>query len=442
MSKKLSFLKKDKKKKVTIHDHKSFLKHSSIDSQKPPKKDMSFLKSKPEPIKDDKIEYHISNDVYSENVNVTYDIENPYLPVPTIPLNMTQQQLDLRDDLHQLYMSEKLPFPATQNSDTGAVLKPDVDSNTTDIAALTVRVTTNELNIIALDGRVTTNEIDIASNDLDIAALDGRVTTNELDIATIQAATMDFPICFAIYIEQNQRGVDENIHGSFDSNVIGDTLASGDSIVYTKGRGKIYFVINAGVDTLGTLTVTGTSVDRNTGIETGSDTEDIVIDGVSTDNSSTDGNGNVTHVFVDGYLSSKWWDGVLTISTADLDISDIDIYHVSFEQVNDLSNITLRTFDINVKPTNTSAFLNAHLYLIEKTTGHKADISLVRNLELLATNVTADESYRLRYGGIDQVFDGTGDGIWIELHFGPPAQTYISDFSMKLWFDIQKSLFP
>lgn len=381
----------------------------------PPKKERySFInkKEKDEETVEKKMQLRVAKDTDTQGFDL--DTKKIYTLIdktndfqPTEPLDIDPKLLNLRQDLYQLYLQEKLPFPSTGNTDTGIALQPDVEQNTADIAALDVRV-----------------------------------TTNELDIATLQAATMDFPIVFDTYIEQNQRGVNENVHGTFDIDVTGDTLASGDSIVFTKGRGKIFFVINAGADTSGTLTVTGTSVDRNTAVQTGSDTENVVIDGTTTDNSGTDDNGNTTHSFVNGYLTSKWWTGSLTISTTDLDISDIDIYHVSFEQVNDQNNITLRTFDINVKPTNTAAYINAHLYLIEKTTINKADVTLVRNLQLSAADVVANKAYRLRYGDIDQVFDGTGEGVWVELHFGPPAQNYITDFSMKIWFDINKSLSP
>ena len=40
-----------------------------------------------------------------------------------------------------------------------------------------------------------------------------------------------------------------------------------------------------------------------------------------------------------------------------------DIYHVSFHQYNDQSNITVETFDCNMYVTNVAAEFDAYLYL-------------------------------------------------------------------------------
>jgi hypothetical protein len=90
-------------------------------------------------------------------------------------------------------------------------------------------------------------------------------------------------------------------------------------------------VINAGSDVVGDITVTGTTVDRNTGVETPADTDTITIDAVSTDNSTTDARSNPIHELVDAYITSKWFTGAVVFSTADVNLSDVDIYHCSFE---------------------------------------------------------------------------------------------------------------
>lgn len=244
--------------------------------------------------------------------------------------------------------------------------------------------------------------------------------------------TVPVPWNLTAFIEANTRFDEERIWGAFVKLSDADTLADGDSITVTKGTGKIILVVNAGADLAGDVTFTGTSVDRETGAETGVDTNTITLAGVTTDASGADAKGNITHVFTNAYITSKWFTGSVVISTTEVNLSDVDVWAVSFEQVNDLSGLTLETFDITLTTTNANAWLYSYLYSLE-VTGDACAIALQASLSIADGDAVADQPWRLRRGNIAKALDGATDGLWVELFFGPANQTYFDDISIKTW---------
>lgn len=255
--------------------------------------------------------------------------------------------------------------------------------------------------------------------------------------ATVTAA-------ISAFIERNQRQLDEQWNGTFiqlTTSPADGALSSGSPVTFSKGIGKIIFVVNAGGDIDGTLTVTGTSVDRDTGVETGSDTEDIAIDALTTDNSDTDANGNTRHAFIGVYITSKWFRGSISVATTDLTITDMDMFAVSFEQFNDAPNITIQTFDISLTPTNAAAWFYAYLYTLDVDTAtKKANLARSASLELPAANTVANTPDRLRKGNLAVAIDGVTDGFWVEMFFGPDTQNYFDDITLKVWGTCQHPL--
>lgn len=239
-----------------------------------------------------------------------------------------------------------------------------------------------------------------------------------------------------LFLERNARNLDEQWLGEFGAIVTEGALSSGSPLAGTNGIGKLLIVLNAGSDFDGTITVTGTKVDRNTGAETASFTDDIVIDALTTDDSDTDAESNVRHAFTGAYITSVWFKGAFTLSTTDVNLSDVDIYNIAFEQFNDSPLLTLQTFDATLLVTNSSAWFYAYAYLVAvDTTTQKANITRPASLELPAADTAADKRYRRRKGNITQAFDGSSDGMWIELFFGPDTQNYLSNISVNLWLD-------
>ena len=243
-------------------------------------------------------------------------------------------------------------------------------------------------------------------------------------------------IALSAYDAEPARSAESNLHGGLLSLATGSALNSGSPINVTKGIGKLLISINAGSDFTGTITITGTSVDRETGATTPADTDSIDIDALTTDSSDTDGNGNVRHGFSDAYISSKWFTGSVTLSTADLTLTDVDVYHVSFEQFNDNANYTIETFDINVYTTNVSAEIDAYLYSL-KVTGSKCTIIREADLNVGTNGETAiaNRYWRLRKGNITKQMNGATDGIWVDVFYSN-SPAYVEDCTIKVWADL------
>ena len=241
------------------------------------------------------------------------------------------------------------------------------------------------------------------------------------------------------YIDVKARNGQYSLHGGLTPLDTAHDLGAGDLVV-TCGTGKIMLSIIAGADLAGDIVVTGTTVDRETGAETGADTDTLTIDAVTTDNSSTDASGNTVHEFVGAYLTSKWFKGSITISSADTDVTDMDTYQVAFDQIDDSPGCTLRTFDITADATNNAAWLYAYLYTLH-VTGDKCNIDTESTIDLPAAEVTAGQTYRLRRGNIDEAFSGTTDGLWVEMFPGPIASAYWENINVQVWVDVVRDVY-
>lgn len=237
---------------------------------------------------------------------------------------------------------------------------------------------------------------------------------------------------FSAYVDIKARNKVFNVNGNFANLVTAGSVSSGSPQAAAVGTGKLVIVVNAGADTAGTLTVTGTKVDRDDGTETGSFADDLTIAGTTTDTTAADAAGNNVWGFENAYVTSAWFTGTVSISTTDLDLSDIDVYQVAFEQFNDGPDTTIETMDITAYANNASAWYYAHGYKIS-VSGDTCTIAAIINIEWPATKVTANTPYRWRRSA-GVVVDGATDGIWGEHFFGPLASTYWEDINLKLWF--------
>ena len=240
-------------------------------------------------------------------------------------------------------------------------------------------------------------------------------------------AVFDTFIPSAGFITQEQ-----NIHGGLQAlGATGAALNSGSPIVRTAGLGKLLLVLNAGGDFSGTITVTGTSVDRDTGVETASDFDDIVVDALSTDGADADANGNGRHSLTGAYITSKWFKGSVTISTTDTTFTDVDTYQCSFEQVNDTNAFIVDTFDINFRASHATAELDAYLYSV-MVTGSKVNVTRIASLNSGAT--TDGEYHRLRSGNIGATLAGATDGLFVDAF--PSGNNQLESVTLKVWVAI------
>ena len=253
--------------------------------------------------------------------------------------------------------------------------------------------------------------------------------------------TMEFQFGLDYHDDAPSRDSETGWHGGINSLITGQPLDSvPTNIIINKGTGKILIVINAGSDISGEIVITGESVDRDTGVETPADTDTISVDSLTTDSSIVDTNGNAIHTFTDAYISSKWFQGSVTLSTSDLTLTDVDIYHYSFEQNNDQLDITIDSFDVNLLTTNVNAEFDAYLYTVH-VTGDKCNIDKEAELHIGADGPTAiaNRYWRRRLGNIDEALDGTTDGWWVDFHYSN-SPAYVEDITATVWFTRSKTL--
>lgn len=264
--------------------------------------------------------------------------------------------------------------------------------------------------------------------------LDIRYEHSDIDkyIKKLINATVSVPICFSTYDAEPARPSVSDIHGGLLALATTTTLNPEEAVQVTKGIGKIIILVSAIAAGNFNLKISGTSVDRNTGVTTANDSEEIFINSVSIDNSYTDTNGNTVYDFSKGYITSKWWVGTIDITTIELDIT-LDVYHCSFEQFNDSPNIVLNTFDVNLFTTNVAAEFDAYLYDLHVVKG-RVQVEMDAELHVGAGGETAiaNKYWRLRRGNLDEEINGLTDGIFVEAHYSN-SPTYIEDVTLKVW---------
>jgi hypothetical protein len=250
-------------------------------------------------------------------------------------------------------------------------------------------------------------------------------------------------IALQAYDAEPARAARGNVHGGILALATAQPLnAVPTNLVFTTGIGKFFLIVNAGSDTTGTVTVTGDSVDRDTGVITRGDTETLTLAGLSTDTSSTDANGNVIYGFDNGYLTSKWFTGSITLSTTNLTLTDVDVWHCSFEQFNDSPVMTINTFDINLLATNAAAEFDGYLYSVENASG-VLTLTLLSELHVGTAGepVIANKYYRLREGNLDKALDGSTDGVFVNLCYAS-SPAWIEDVTAKAWGTKTHSVAP
>lgn len=240
--------------------------------------------------------------------------------------------------------------------------------------------------------------------------------------------------------EAESQGIVRAVFGFIHEVVTGETTSSGSpSGNIPVGVAKLLIVINAGSDTDGTITINGTSVDPDTGSETGSDTEDITISGVTTDSSTTDANSQTVYDFTNAYISSKLWTGNVTVSTTDVNLSDFDAYAISYEDFDENVDVFVEALEFNIRSNNASAWFSARLYELSFTVGKVASFQVLddgasNTAEIVrqASAINADEHYKLRRGNLNAVIDGTLGGVILEVFLGPLASAFWESVNGKI----------
>lgn len=275
--------------------------------------------------------------------------------------------------------------------------------------------------------------IDSASDMNPAGKVDGQVIAWDNAAGVYRPVTLKVPIPFHGYTDKVERFVGGfNKHGFIRPLATDETLLSGSPVAVSCGVGKLMIVVKSGSDFDGEITVTGTTVDRETGAKTGSGVDTIAVNALSIDDSDTDAQGNPRLSFTGAYVTTTWFAGDVDIETPDLNCI-IDVYQIAFEQANDHPTWDVDTVDLTVDPSSTLAWLYVYLYVV-KVTGNKCDITREESIELPAVDVgAADVPYRLRRGDIGVEMDGAVDGLFLTVFFGPITQEYWQDVGINVW---------
>jgi hypothetical protein len=193
-------------------------------------------------------------------------------------------------------------------------------------------------------------------------------------------------------------------------------------------------VVNAGTDLAGDITVTGTQIDRDTGVETPAQVSTITIDALTVDTSGDDVNGFEFHDFQHAYITDAWFSGSadIVVSQGDTVLTDIDIYQCSFEQFNDAKYIELTTADMTYLVLSTSP-MSAYIYTVE-VTGDVVNMTMQGSHVQTAAQQVAGRSYRIRRGQMGIEMDGRTDGIFVQLHMA--GINKFRDVGIKIWGNV------
>ena len=232
---------------------------------------------------------------------------------------------------------------------------------------------------------------------------------------------------------QNIRSLTGNLFGAVTQLSMADTLSSGVDIDVTGGIHKYVVCPTAGTDSAGSVTISGDSISRVTGVITRTDTEVLTIAGLSTNSSTTDTNGLNVYAIADAYISTKWWVGPATLSTADVNFSNVDVLGVAFNQFNDGGKFQCNAVDATFAINNTAGHMSMVGTFVD-VTDTRVDMTGFGEYVLLAADVdAADQPFRVRVGGLGISGDGSTDGVLLDFFFGPLTQKYFDNIHTILW---------
>jgi hypothetical protein len=245
---------------------------------------------------------------------------------------------------------------------------------------------------------------------------------------------------FTSFTDLNARFGAQRHHGGMLKVVNAGSLSPGSPINFNSGTSKLIFCVNAysGPTRPGLLTVTGTQVNRNTGVETAG-SEELYVAHSGVDTSTTDANGNTIWGLTGCYITSNWYQNAVTVTGTNLSLTDVDIYQVAFEQLNDKDGATIDTLDISSFVLNANAWFYAYLYSVKPYSNpwiyaDGVTVKLEASIAMPASKINADRWYRKRLGNLAIPINGSSEGLFLDLHQGPANQNYFESFNMKLWF--------
>lgn len=268
----------------------------------------------------------------------------------------------------------------------------------------------------------------------------GKIDLSFIPAGGLPTTTVSFPINIEFTADLVAKGDLHSMHGALVNLATAQPLNSGTPINVLSGISKLLIVLKAGTAT-GNLTITGTKVDRETGVETAAYVDVRPITTLATDATATDPLGHNLVNITDSIITSVWFKGSVDISVDTANLTDVDVYQVAFEQFNDEPDITINTLDIGFNLNNTAAEANFHLYAVEVGIDGITNFTpIIEPFQLLAADTEPGKYYRLRRGQLNKSLDCTSDGIVLAMNYDPTNQNYFEEVSAKIWASVNKDL--
>ncbi len=221
-------------------------------------------------------------------------------------------------------------------------------------------------------------------------------------------------------VDKNQARLDVDVYGSFVTLETGEVLNSGSPIgPTTLGTSKVIIAGFAGADAVGTITITGDTKDRNTGVITAADTEVLTMAMLATNHTSADAESNVIHGLSNALITTKWFVSSITVSTTNVSLTDVNVYACSFYQFSQLSEVVITRQDLTVTATNNAAWLYSYLYAVKVFGANSTDVNIQLISTLSVPSASADLPYRDGRSPLNTAIDGRHEGVFMNVFPGP-----------------------
>ena len=244
------------------------------------------------------------------------------------------------------------------------------------------------------------------------------------------------PIYINRYIE-SVIGRKRQIVGSFNELTTSYAISKNNPLTFNHGLSRLFISIES-LNKKGTLFISGTKVDRNTGNKYPHTTEALIIDNSTSRYRALEKSTNAWQEFTGAYISLEQFEGDVEISTANVEAT-ISVWSVLFEQFNNLPEVFLSSISCSMKPTTNKAkiFINTYLFDVN-TASNKVDVHCVSKLDL--KNPIPNRLYSLRHGTLNKRFSGTTDGLIVEVFTGPSQLKCLTDLTIKICCNIYERI--
>ena len=268
-----------------------------------------------------------------------------------------------------------------------------------------------------------------------IDKIEKRLTTaeSELDTHTHPDHNHEQTWSTSAYVESPSKNTVLQLFGSMEVQSAAVDWSGGGTRNLDNGVSKMVFVQTT-VTIGGNVVLSGTSVNRDTGVETPADTETVTLGSLSTDNSGNDANGNNAWDISNAVITSKWWKGrVVATPGASMQVTS-DVYSVAFSQANDVDEFTIDTIDPSVRVTALgagNAKISVYLYKVDVERA-AAEITPIATVVLDAADLTYEGWYRMRRA-VGEALEGFSDGWFLNVYMNGAGSGYFEHFSVEIW---------